>query len=90
MVDGDPSQFTEAAELAARSPAGDRGAGGAELGDGSVAGVTDVDVPGGGGAIDGDYAPYQKVLEADFSDFKTPGEYRLAVPGLGASFPVFH
>ena len=36
-----------------------------------------------------DYAPYQKVLEADFSDFKTPGEYRLTVPGLGASFP-FH
>jgi hypothetical protein len=29
--------------------------------------------------------PYQNVLEADFSDFKTPGEYRLAVPGLGAS-----
>ena len=36
-----------------------------------------------------DYAPYQKVLEADFSDFKTPGEYRLSVPGLGASFPFF-
>jgi hypothetical protein len=34
-----------------------------------------------------DYAPYQKVLEADFSNFKTPGEYRLVVPGLGASFP---
>ena len=31
--------------------------------------------------------PYQRVLEADFSDFKTPGEYRLAVPGLGVSFP---
>jgi len=29
--------------------------------------------------------PYQKVLEADFTDFKTPGEYRLVVPGLGAS-----
>ena len=36
-----------------------------------------------------DYAPYQKVLQADFGDFKTPGEYRLAVPGLGASFPFF-
>ena len=36
-----------------------------------------------------DYAPYQKVLEADFNDFKTPGEYRLTVPGLGASFPFF-
>ena len=36
-----------------------------------------------------DYAPYQKVLEADFSDFKAPGEYRLAVPGLGVSFPFF-
>jgi hypothetical protein len=30
---------------------------------------------------------YQNVLEADFSNFKTPGEYRLQVPGLGASFP---
>jgi hypothetical protein len=36
-----------------------------------------------------DYSPYQNVLEADFSDFKTPGEYRLAVPGLGASLPFF-
>jgi len=27
------------------------------------------------------------VLEADFSKFQTPGEYRLAVPGLGVSFP---
>jgi len=33
--------------------------------------------------------PYQQVLEADFSEFKTPGEYRLVVPGLGASFPFF-
>ncbi len=32
-------------------------------------------------------APYQKVYEADFSDFKTPGEYKLVVPGLGASLP---
>ncbi len=31
--------------------------------------------------------PYQKVLMADFSAFKTPGEYQLVVPGLGASFP---
>ncbi len=30
--------------------------------------------------------PYQKVLEADFSNFTTPGRYRLMVPGLGASF----
>ena len=30
---------------------------------------------------------YQKVLEADFSVFKTPGEYRLWVPGLGVSYP---
>jgi hypothetical protein len=32
---------------------------------------------------------YQKVLEADFSNFTEPGEYRLLVPGLGASFPFF-
>ncbi|MBK8476952.1 MAG: glycoside hydrolase family 9 protein [Opitutaceae bacterium] len=31
--------------------------------------------------------PYQKVLMADFSDFVTPGEYQLQVPGLGASLP---
>jgi hypothetical protein len=31
--------------------------------------------------------PYQKVLEADFSSFTAPGEYRLLVPGLGASLP---
>lgn len=31
--------------------------------------------------------PYQKVLEADFSSFTTPGKYRLVVPGFGASFP---
>ncbi len=30
--------------------------------------------------------PYQQVYEADFSSFETPGEYRLLVPGLGASF----
>lgn len=33
--------------------------------------------------------PYQRVLEADFSGFRRSGEYRLQVPGLGASFPFF-
>lgn len=32
---------------------------------------------------------YQNVFAADFSSFKTPGEYQLQVPGLGASFPFF-
>jgi hypothetical protein len=32
-------------------------------------------------------APYQKVFTADFSTFNVPGEYRLVVPGLGASYP---
>lgn len=32
---------------------------------------------------------YQQVWEADFTGFTRPGEYRLAVPGLGASFPFF-
>ncbi len=36
-----------------------------------------------------DYPAYQKVLQADFSEFRTPGEYRLVVPGLGASYPFF-
>ncbi|EEF61780.1 glycoside hydrolase family 9 protein [Pedosphaera parvula] len=31
--------------------------------------------------------PYRKVYEADFSSLTTPGEYRLAVPGMGASLP---
>jgi hypothetical protein len=31
--------------------------------------------------------PYQAVYEADFTAFKEPGEYRLAVTGLGASLP---
>jgi hypothetical protein len=31
--------------------------------------------------------PYQKVFVADFGDFTRPGEYRLLVPGLGASLP---
>jgi hypothetical protein len=32
---------------------------------------------------------YQRVLEADFTALKKPGEYRLFVPGLGTSFPFF-
>lgn len=32
-------------------------------------------------------APYQKVYEADFTAFTTPGQYRLVVPGMGASLP---
>jgi len=35
------------------------------------------------------YPCYQEVMEADFSDFKTPGQYRLLIPGLGTSFPFF-
>ena len=31
--------------------------------------------------------PYQHVYEGDFSDFKMPGEYRVAVAGMGESFP---
>jgi hypothetical protein len=31
--------------------------------------------------------PYQKVYEADFTSFTTPGEYFLVVPGMGASLP---
>jgi hypothetical protein len=31
--------------------------------------------------------PYQNVYEADFSSVTTPGEYRLVVPGMGASLP---
>jgi Glycosyl hydrolase family 9/Cellulase N-terminal ig-like domain len=34
-------------------------------------------------------AAYQRVLEADFSSFKSPGEYRLFVPDLGVSFPFY-
>jgi Glycosyl hydrolase family 9/Cellulase N-terminal ig-like domain len=33
------------------------------------------------------FPSYQRVWEADFTRFKQPGEYRVAVPGLGASFP---
>jgi len=32
-------------------------------------------------------SPYQKVYEADFTSFTTPGQYRLVVPGMGASLP---
>ena len=32
-------------------------------------------------------APYQQVLLADFSTLRTPGDYTLIVPGLGASLP---
>jgi hypothetical protein len=35
------------------------------------------------------YPAYQDVWEADFSAFKTPGEYRLKVAGLGVSYPFF-
>ncbi|HLH54528.1 MAG TPA: glycoside hydrolase family 9 protein [Verrucomicrobiae bacterium] len=35
------------------------------------------------------FQTYQQVLEADFSDYKTPGQYVLSVPGLGCSFPFF-
>ncbi|MEO6035415.1 MAG: glycoside hydrolase family 9 protein [Verrucomicrobiota bacterium] len=31
--------------------------------------------------------PYQKVYEADFSNFTMPGAYLLVVPGMGASLP---
>jgi hypothetical protein len=31
--------------------------------------------------------PYQEVRDADFSSFTTPGEYRVMVPGMGASLP---
>ncbi len=31
-------------------------------------------------------APYQRVYEADFSAFTTPGQYQLLVPGLGTSY----
>lgn len=34
-----------------------------------------------------DPPPYQQVWEADFSEFTTPGEYRVVVPGMGASLP---
>jgi hypothetical protein len=33
--------------------------------------------------------PYQEVFEADFTAFTNSGEYKIVVPGLGASFPFF-
>jgi hypothetical protein len=35
------------------------------------------------------FTSYQQVWEADFTEFKAPGDYRLLAPGLGASFPFF-
>lgn len=32
---------------------------------------------------------YRKVMEAKFTELRTPGEYRLVVPGHGASYPFF-
>ncbi|HEY1956781.1 MAG TPA: glycoside hydrolase family 9 protein [Polyangiaceae bacterium] len=32
---------------------------------------------------------YQRVLEADFSAFQTPGEYQIQVAGLGRSYPFY-
>jgi hypothetical protein len=33
--------------------------------------------------------PYQNVYEADFTSLSTPGQYRVAVPGMGASLPFW-
>jgi hypothetical protein len=33
------------------------------------------------------FSCYQQVFQADFSEFKTPGQYRLSVEGLGISYP---
>jgi hypothetical protein len=35
------------------------------------------------------FSCYQRVFEADFTPFKTPGGYRLFVPSLGVSYPFF-
>ena len=35
------------------------------------------------------FSCYQQVLEADFTAFKTPGEYRLQVAGYGTSWPFW-
>src|SRR5207244_8318229 len=35
------------------------------------------------------YPDYRRVLEADFTALRTPGEYRVRVAGLGVSFPFF-
>lgn len=37
---------------------------------------------------DREWAWHQKVWRFDFSSWRTPGEYRIAVPGLGVSAPV--
>jgi hypothetical protein len=34
-----------------------------------------------------DVPQYSQVLEADFSEFKQAGKYRIQIPGLGVSFP---
>jgi hypothetical protein len=34
-------------------------------------------------------AQYQKVFDADFSSFDTPGEYQVRVAGMGASYPFY-
>lgn len=34
-------------------------------------------------------SPYENVMDADFTAFDAPGNYRLVVPGLGASYPFF-
>ena len=31
--------------------------------------------------------PYQQVYQVDFSSFSAPGQYRLVIPGMGASMP---
>ena len=36
-----------------------------------------------------DPAAYQEVREGDFSEFRTPGRYRVVVPDLGASLPFW-
>jgi Glycosyl hydrolase family 9/Cellulase N-terminal ig-like domain len=35
------------------------------------------------------FPTYQRVWQADFTEFRRPGRYRLLVPGLGASFPFW-
>ncbi|HSU54500.1 MAG TPA: glycoside hydrolase family 9 protein [Candidatus Dormibacteraeota bacterium] len=35
------------------------------------------------------FESYQKVLQADFSNLKTPGEYKLFIPGLGTSYAFY-
>lgn len=56
--------------------------------DGSVAfqGTLSPNPEDQGGFLD---HPYQNVMQADFSGFDEPGNYRLLVPGLGASYPFW-